>query len=114
MGRFSARRFLHPMSKACARQVFAVLPHRREFGNELAASWHVVIELSCIFFCGGAVMMRLRDANPATEARAGAQKKGTRSRADRPSVRVLLVVAVNDRRFLSPADCPVVKWGTEF
>jgi uncharacterized membrane protein SpoIIM required for sporulation len=87
------------------------------FGNALAAFvvGHGVIELSCIFFCGGAGMMiGYAMINPGDLKRSQAlKKKGIEAVKIVLGCACLLVVAGTIEGFLSPADLPAaVKFGT--
>ncbi|HEY0426454.1 MAG TPA: stage II sporulation protein M [Pyrinomonadaceae bacterium] len=87
------------------------------FGNALAAFvvGHGVIELSCIFFCGGAGMMiGYAMINPGDLTRAQALKKrGIEAVRIVLGCAFLLVVAGTIEGFLSPADLPApIKVGT--
>jgi uncharacterized membrane protein SpoIIM required for sporulation len=82
------------------------------FGNELASFvvGHGVIELSCIFFCGGAGMMiGYAIINPGDLTRAQAlKKKGLEAARIVIGCACLLVVAGIIEGFLSPSDLPAV------
>lgn len=87
------------------------------FGNELAAFvvGHGVIELSCIFICGGAGMMiGYAMINPGDLTRGQAlKKKGMEAARIVIGCAFLLIIAGTIEGFLSPADLPAaVKWGT--
>ncbi len=87
------------------------------FGNELAAFvvGHGVIELSCIFFCGGAGMMiGYAMINPGDLTRGKAlKKKGMEAARIVIGCAFLLIIAGTIEGFLSPADLPAaVKFGT--
>lgn len=80
------------------------------FGNELASFvvGHGVIELSCIFFCGGAGMMigySLIDPGDLTRAQA-VKKKGLEAARIVIGCACFLVVAGTIEGFLSPSDLP--------
>lgn len=80
------------------------------FGNELASFvvGHGVIELSCIFFCGGAGMMigySLIDPGDLTRAHA-VKKKGLEAARIVIGCACFLVVAGTIEGFLSPSDLP--------
>lgn len=87
------------------------------FGNELAAFvvGHGVIELSCIFFCGGAGMMiGYAIINPGDLTRSQAlKKKGMEAAKIVIGCACFLVIAGIIEGFISPSDLPpVVKIGT--
>ena len=87
------------------------------FGNALASFvvGHGVIELSCIFFCGGAGMMiGYAIINPGDLTRAQAlKKKGMEAARIVIGCACLLVIAGTIEGFLSPSDLPpAVKFGT--
>jgi uncharacterized membrane protein SpoIIM required for sporulation len=87
------------------------------FGNQLASFvvGHGVIELSCIFFCGGAGMMiGYAMINPGNLARAQAlKKKGVEAARIVIGCACLLVIAGTIEGFLSPSGVPpIVKIGT--
>ena len=87
------------------------------FGNELASFvvGHGVIELSCIFFCGGAGMMiGYAMINPGNLTRAQAlKKKGVEAARIVIGCACLLVIAGTIEGFLSPSGVPpIVKIGT--
>ena len=80
------------------------------FGNDLAAFvvGHGVIELSCIFFCGGAGMMigyAIIDPGDLTRAQA-LKKKGMEAARIVIGCACFLVVAGTIEGFLSPSDLP--------
>lgn len=80
------------------------------FGNELATFvvGHGVIELSCIFFCGGAGMMigyAIIDPGDLTRAQA-LKKKGMEAARIVIGCACFLVVAGTIEGFLSPSDLP--------
>ena len=87
------------------------------FGNSLATFvvGHGVIELSCIFFCGGAGMMigyAIVDPGNLTRAQA-LKKKGMEAAKIVMGCACLLVVAGTIEGFLSPSSLPAaVKFGT--
>lgn len=80
------------------------------FGNELVffMTGHGVIELSCIFFCGGAGMMiGYAIVNPGELTRAQAlKKKGMEAAKIVIGCACLLVIAGIIEGFLSPSDLP--------
>src|SRR6185436_3503080 len=80
------------------------------FGNELASFvvGHGVIELSCIFFCGGAGMMiGYAMINPGDLSRGQAlKKKGIEAARIVIGCAFLLVIAGIIEGFLSPANLP--------
>ena len=87
------------------------------FGNALASFvvGHGVIELSCIYICGGAGMMiGYALINPGDQSRAQALKeKGLEAARIVVGCAFLLVVAGIIEGFLSPSDLPpAVKFGT--
>lgn len=87
------------------------------FGNSLAAFviGHGVIELSCIFFCGGAGMMiGYAIVNPGDLSRAQAlKKKGMEAAKIVMGCACFLVIAGTIEGFLSPSNLPTaVKIGT--
>jgi len=87
------------------------------FGNSLASFvvGHGVIELSCIFFCGGAGMMiGYAIINPGDLTRAQAlKKKGMEAAKVVIGCACLLVIAGTIEGFLSPSELPAaVKVGT--
>lgn len=87
------------------------------FGNSLATFviGHGVIELSCIFFCGGAGMMiGYAIVNPGDLSRAQAlKKKGMEAAKIVMGCACLLVIAGTIEGFLSPSNLPAtVKIGT--
>lgn len=87
------------------------------FGNSLASFvvGHGVIELSCIFFCGGAGMMiGYAIINPGDLTRAQAlKKKGMEAAKIVMGCAFLLVIAGTIEGFLSPSDLPAaIKFGT--
>ncbi len=87
------------------------------FGNALASFvvGHGVIELSCIYFCGGAGMMiGYAMINPGDLTRAQAlKKKGLEAAKIVIGCAFLLVIAGTIEGFLSPSDLPAaVKIGT--
>jgi len=87
------------------------------FGNSLASFvvGHGVIELSCIFFCGGAGMMiGYAIINPGDLTRAQAlKKKGMEAAKIVIGCACLLVIAGTIEGFLSPSDLPAaIKFGT--
>ena len=87
------------------------------FGNELAAFvvGHGVIELSCIFICGGAGMMiGYAMINPGDLTRGAAlKKKGLEAARLVIGCAFLLIIAGIIEGFLSPSALPsVVKFGT--
>ncbi|MEP6947562.1 MAG: stage II sporulation protein M [Acidobacteriota bacterium] len=87
------------------------------FGNDLATFvvGHGVIELSCIFFCGGAGMMiGYAIIDPGDMTRAQALKvKGLQAARIVIGCACFLVVAGTIEGFLSPSDLPpVIKIGT--
>ena len=87
------------------------------FGNSLASFvvGHGVIELSCIFFCGGAGMMiGYAIINPGDLTRAQALKtKGIEAAKIVIGCACLLVIAGTIEGFLSPSDLPAaIKFGT--
>src|SRR5439155_15499810 len=87
------------------------------FGNSLATFvvGHGVIELSCIFFCGGAGMMiGYAIIDPGDLSRAQAlKKKGMEAANIVIGCACFLVVAGTIEGFLSPTDLPpIVKIGT--
>lgn len=87
------------------------------FGNKLASFvvGHGVIELSCIFFCGGAGMMigySIIDPGELTRAQA-VKKKGIDAARIVVGCACILVVAGTIEGFLSPADIsPAIKVAT--
>jgi len=87
------------------------------FGNSLASFvvGHGVIELSCIFFCGGAGMMigyAIIDPGDFTRAQA-LKKKGMEAAKIVIGCACLLVIAGTIEGFLSPSNLPAaVKFGT--
>jgi uncharacterized membrane protein SpoIIM required for sporulation len=87
------------------------------FGNELASFvvGHGVIELSCVFFCGGAGMMiGYAMINPGNLTRAQAlKKKGVEAARIVIGCACFLVIAGTIEGFLSPSALPkMVKVGT--
>lgn len=87
------------------------------FGNALASFvvGHGVIELSCVFICGGAGMMiGYAMINPGDSTRAEAlKKKGLEAARLVVGCAFLLVIAGTIEGFLSPSDFPpLVKIGT--
>lgn len=87
------------------------------FGNALASFvvGHGVIELSCIYICGGAGMMiGYAMINPGDQTRAQAlKKKGLEAARIVVGCAFLLVIAGTIEGFLSPSELPAaVKFGT--
>ena len=82
------------------------------FGNQLASFvvGHGVIELSCIFFCGGAGMMiGYALINPGDLTRGQAlKKKGIEAARIVIGCAFLLVIAGTIEGFLSPSDLPAI------